>query len=65
MDALTALTLLTQLAAQVNALAQLIQRAQAEGRDITNAELDSLASGDTAARVALAAAIARAKADGR
>jgi hypothetical protein len=65
MDAITALTLLTQLAAQVNALAALIQRAQTEGRDITPDELDSLAAGDTAARVALAAAIARAKGEGR
>lgn len=65
MDAITALTLLTQLLAQANALGLLIQRAQNEGRDITPAELDSLAAGDSGARVALTAAIARAQSEGR
>jgi len=65
MDPITALTLLTQLLGQVTALGNLIRTAQAEGRDITPAELDTLAAGDDAARSALEAAIARARADGR
>lgn len=65
MDALTAITLLTQLLAQATALGNLIRTAQAEGRDITPAELDALAAGDDVARAALEAAIARAKSEGR
>lgn len=65
MDALTAITLLTQLLAQATALGNLIRTAQAEGRGITPAELDTLAAGDDVARAALEAAIARAEAEGR
>lgn len=65
MDTLTAITLLTQLLEQANALGNLIRTAQAEGRDITPEELNSLAAGDDMARAALEAAIARAKAEGR
>lgn len=65
MDALTAITLLTQLLAQATALGNLIRTAQTEGRDITPAELDTLAAGDDLARAALEAAIARAKIEGR
>ncbi len=65
MDALTAISLLTQLLAQATVLGNLIRTAQAEGRDITAAELDTLAAGDDVARGALEAAIARAKAEGR
>lgn len=65
MDPITGLTLLTQLLAQATALGNLIRTAHAEGRDITPAELDTLAAGDDAARSALDAAIERAKAAGR
>jgi hypothetical protein len=65
MDAITALALLNQLAQTLAALSALIQRAQTEGREITAAELDTLASGDDMARAALEAAIARAKSEGR
>lgn len=65
MDALTATALLIQLLNQATALGNLIRQAQAEGRDITDAELDGLAAGDDAARDVLAAAIVRAKAEGR
>jgi hypothetical protein len=46
-------------------LPALIQRAQIEGREIIAAEVDALPDGDDLARVALEAAIARAKAEGR
>lgn len=65
MDAITALALLTQLAQTLASLAELIQRAQTEGREISTAELDTLAGGDDIARAALEAAIARAKVEGR
>jgi hypothetical protein len=65
MDVITGLTLLTQLLGQANALGDLIQRAQAEGRDITPAELDSLALADDTARDLLETAIQRAKAEDR
>lgn len=65
MDPLTATALLVQLLTQATALGNLIRQAQAEGRDITQAELDTLAAGDDAARTALDAAIERAKAAGR
>lgn len=65
MDPVTALALLTQLLTQANALGNLIRTAQKEGRDITPAELDTLAVGDDAARTALDAAIARAKSENR
>lgn len=65
MDPITALTLLTQLLAQATALGNLIRTAQSEERDITSAELDGLAAGDDAARAALEAAIARARAENR
>lgn len=65
MDPLTATALLVQLLTQATALGNLIRTAQAEGRDITDAELDTLAAGDDRARAGLEAAIARAKAEGR
>ncbi len=65
MDPITALALLTQLLTQANALGNLIRTAQAEGRDITPAELDTLAMADTNARSMLEAAITRARSEGR
>jgi uncharacterized protein YggE len=43
----------------------LIRKAQSEGRDITAAELDTLAAEDDAAKAALDAAIAKARSEGR
>jgi hypothetical protein len=65
MDILTALTLLNQLLTQGQALGRLTAQAQAEGREITAAEIDALADLDDTARASLQDAIARAKAQGR
>lgn len=43
------------------AISELIKTAQAEGRDITQAELDTLVSEDEVARAALVEAISRRK----
>lgn len=59
-----ALTLLIALLSQANEIGRLIRQAQAEGRDITDAELDALAIEDDAARARLAAAIEAARAHG-
>lgn len=65
MNALQATALLLQLLQQATTLGNLLRTSQAEGRDITSAELDTLVSNDETARAALDAAIARARADGR
>jgi hypothetical protein len=57
-----AVDLILGLIDRANAIGGLIGKAQAEGRDITDAELDALAAGDDAAKIALAAAIAKARA---
>ena len=54
---LIALDLLIQLTAQVQRVGTLIRNAQAEGRDLTAAELDELRAEDDAARKALQDAI--------
>jgi hypothetical protein len=59
MNAATAIQLLIGLLAQANQLGLLIAKAQAEGRDITDAELDGLAAGDDLARARLQAEIDR------
>lgn len=61
MNVLAALTILEQILAQAQGLGALIRTAQSEGRDLTEAELDGLLGADTAARDALAAAIAKAR----
>lgn len=58
---LVALTLLDQFLAHAQGIGALLQKAQSEGRDLTESELDSLLQADTAARDSLAAAIARVK----
>lgn len=55
---LVVLQLLLQGAAQLQQLTQLLQTAQTEGRDITDAELDGVVAGYTQAHAALDAAIA-------
>lgn len=62
MNAAIAVQLLLGLLQQSQAIGNLIATAQAAGRDITDAELDSLVSADEAAKAALAAAIAAARA---
>ena len=61
MNVITGLGLLLQLTTQLQGLAGLIRTAQSQGRDITEAELDTLIGQDTVARALLAAAIAAAK----
>lgn len=53
--------LLLGLIDRASAVGAIISKAQAEGRDVTDAELDGLAAGDDAAKIALAAAIAKAR----
>lgn len=50
MNALLAIQLLTQILTQAQGLSAVLQKAHAEGRDITDAELDSLASADNASK---------------
>jgi hypothetical protein len=61
-NAALAIELILGLLDRASAIGALISRAQAEGRDVTDAELDSLAAGDDAAKIALASAIAKARA---
>jgi S-adenosylhomocysteine hydrolase len=58
------LELLIQLTMQAQKLAVLIKTARDQGRDVTDAELASLASDDDVAKAALDAAIAKAKGTG-
>ena len=60
-----AVDLLIAIITNAGAISQLIAQAKAENRDITPAELQAIIEGDTAARVNLVAAIARAKASGK
>ena len=57
--------LLLQLIEQAARVSLLIRAAQAEGRDVTSAELASLVAENDAARQGLVAAIAQARAEGR
>lgn len=58
-------SLLLQLIEQAARVSVVIRHAQAENRDLTSAELADLAAQNDTARSALAAAIARAQAEGR
>ena len=60
-NAAIAINLILGLLDRAQAIGGLISKAQAEGRDITDAELDGLAATDDAAKIALAAAIAKAR----
>lgn len=55
------LQLLISLLGQANGITELLQRAQSEGRDVTEAELDTLAAKDDDARLRLQDAINAAK----
>ena len=59
----TALAALIQLTLQTQKIQQLLQTANAEGRDVTDAELTALAADDDAARAQFVEAIAAARAD--
>lgn len=50
MNGLIAIQLLTQLLTQAQGLSAVLSKAHAEGRDVTNEELDALASADDIAR---------------
>lgn len=65
MGAAEGIMLLLGLLDRAVAWGAVVAKAQAEGRDITAAELDTLAAEDDAAKAALDAAIAKAKAEGR
>ena len=56
-----ALEILFGLIDRAQAIGTLLTQARAEGRDITQAELDALVTADDIARAALVAAIARAR----
>lgn len=57
-NALIVLQMLLQSAGQLQQLGQLLQTAQSEGRDITDAELDGIVAGYTQAHASLDALIA-------
>ena len=59
-----AITLMLAFLDRAAAYGALISKARAEGRDVTDAELDELAREDDAARADLVAAIAKRKAGG-
>lgn len=61
MNAALAVQLLLGLLNNAAAIGSLLKQAQAEGRDITDAELAALTAADDAARKALVDAIAAAK----
>jgi hypothetical protein len=65
MDQLALVTLLLGILERAAAVGALINKARAEGRDISAAELEALVDADDAAREALVKAIADAKAEGR
>lgn len=62
MNTLAVITLLLQYSDKITQIGAMLTKAHAENRDVTDAELDALFAGDDAARAALAAAIAAAKA---
>lgn len=59
--AIALLGLLLQYSDKIAAVTGLLSKAQTEGRDVTEAELDTLFAGDDAARDRLTAAIAAAE----
>jgi hypothetical protein len=56
-----ALQVLITLLQQSQTLSNLVAKAQAEGRDLTDAEVDSVVAADDAAKAELAAAIVKAR----
>jgi len=65
METALALQLLLGLLDRASAWGAKVAQAQAEGRPLTEAEVDEFVAGDDAARVAQVAAIAKARAEGR
>lgn len=61
MNATVVVTLLLGLLDRASQIGALLQKAQAEGRDVSDAELDALVVDDDAAKKALADAIAKAR----
>jgi RNA:NAD 2'-phosphotransferase (TPT1/KptA family) len=61
MNALVALDLVISLMVRAQQIADLIRQAQAQGRNLTDQELDAIVAENDAARARLAAAIARAR----
>ena len=61
MNTTAVIDLILSLVTRLQAAAALIRKARAEGREITNEELDALAAEDDAARAELVAAIENAK----
>lgn len=57
--------LLLQLIEQAARVSTVVRQAQAEGRDVTSAELSQLVAANDGARASLADAIAKAKSEGR
>jgi hypothetical protein len=65
MGTLAAVDLVLALLVRAQAISSIIAQAQAENRDITQAELDRIVSDDDKARTDLVAAIEKAKSEGR
>lgn len=65
MNVSAAIELLLQLLASAGKLGEVISKARAENRDITDAELLTAVGDNDAARTALAAALDKAKSEGR
>lgn len=65
MGALEAVNLVLALLAKQGEISALIDRARASGQPISQADWDSVTTADDRARADLAAAIAKAKAEGR
>lgn len=65
MGTLAAVDLVLALLTRAQAISSIIAQAQAENRDITQAELDQIVADDDKARTDLVAAIEKAKAEGR
>lgn len=65
MPALAAIDLILALLTRASAISALVAQAQAEKRDLTEAEMNQIIAEDDKARAGLVAAIEKAKAEGR
>jgi hypothetical protein len=65
MPALAAIDLILALLTRASAISAIVAQAQAEKRDLTEAEMNQIISDDDKARTDLVAAIEKAKAEGR
>lgn len=59
------LQLITSYTLQIQKITELVAKARAEGRDVSEEEINALVSEDDAAKAALDAAIAKAQSEGR